>query len=131
MTVRGLRVAYRAYAAIFAISGLASVLFARAELSAWFGVGDPPASLLNQYRFLRAAEVGFGALLWTNEDAFFASGRVRSAILGAFVLIPAARTVSMLVDGRPQRELIGLCVAEYAIFAVFALAAPATRENDA
>ena len=111
---------YRAYALVFVVSGAISVIVAHAEVAAWFG--PPPGDLLQQYRFLRAVEAGYGLLLLTLEPEFFAMGRVRAAIL-------LARAVGMAIDGAPGPEFFALLVVEMGLFFLF-LAAPLRYEGD-
>jgi hypothetical protein len=113
---------YRAYALVFVVSGAISVLVAHAEVAAWFG--PPPGDLLQQYRFLRATEVGYGLLLLAVEPEFFAPGRVRAAILTSFAAIPLARVVGIAIDGTPGPEFVLLLVVELLLFFVFLVIPP-------
>ena len=115
---------FRAYALVFVVSGAASALFAHLELPLWFGIA-PGSSLLNQYRFLRAIEAGFGALLLYLEPEFFAGGRVRRVVLAVFAAIPLSRAIGFSLDGAPGPEFLALLIAETALFLLFAGTVPA------
>lgn len=122
-----MRLVYRIYAYVFLVSGLVSVVVAHREMAGWLGASGVTPELLVQYRFLRAIEAGFGALLLTLEDDFFAGGRVRRVVLASFLAIPVARTVSLLVDGAPSTEFVGLLVTEYGLFLGFLATGPRRR----
>ena len=76
-------------------------------------------SMLGQLRFLRGVEIGFGLLMLAVQNSFFERGERRSdvnrAVLGGLVAIPAARTVSLLLDGPPPAEFTAMLIAEWAL----------------
>jgi hypothetical protein len=123
---RAARPVYTAYAWVFVVSGAAGVLGSQLEPSLLHGLTvlpsqqDAMASLLNQLRFLRGIELGFGlAMLW-GRQAFFATGAQRSdlnrAVLAGLLAAPLARSVSLVLDGPPVGPLTGLLVLEWALF---------------
>lgn len=120
------RMIYLLYAAFFLASGVSGVLFAHIEFTGWFGVSVTPpeaaTDLLDQYRFMRAVEAGFGLLALTVRGRFFTDSDIRGALLIAFLLIPVARTVSMGIDGMPSPPFVTLTVLEYALCAFLAWA---------
>lgn len=122
---RTARILYLAYAAAFIVFGALSVVATPTEMHWLYGI-EPRvvpegATLLNQYRFLRVAEVGFGLLLILFRREAFTDPRANAAVLGVFAAIPLSRTVSMILDGWPGTFLFTFMLAEYAIFAILAL----------
>lgn len=123
---RAARPVYRAYAWVFVAFGVAGILGAHLELEALYGLTllpeqrDASMSLLNQLRFLRGLEVGFGMVMLAVTDGFFRRGPRRSdvnrAVLAGLAAVPAARTVSLLVDGPAQPWMTALLVVEFALF---------------
>ncbi len=116
----------RAYAWAFVILGAAGVLGAHLGLVPLYGLhllpeqSEAATSLLNQLRFLRAVEIGYGLVLLSLVDPFFAPGAVRSpvnrAVLAGLAALPAARTLSLIVDGPPRAWLGTLLIVEWALF---------------
>lgn len=119
------RVLYFAYAAAFIVFGALSVAATPTEMQWLYGmeprVVPEGAILLNQYRFLRVVEVGFGLLLLVFRREVFTEPRANAAVLGVFFAIPASRTLSIVLDGWSGTFLFTFMLAEYAIFAILAL----------
>lgn len=113
------------YALVFIVSGIGSIVFARAEMSLFFDMspGDDAAwaSLLNQYRFLRAIEVGFGLVMWMQRRAFFTDATARRVLLPVLYLIPCARGVGLFVDGWPSWPWVALMIVELGLAVWFTL----------
>lgn len=117
---------YRAYACVFVVLGGLGIVGAHLELDLLYGLRLLPeqreagTSLLNQLRFLRAIELGFGLLMLRSTEAFFGSVGRRSdlnvAVLAALAAIPASRTISLLLDGPPRSWMTATLVAEWALF---------------
>ncbi len=64
-------------------------------------------------------ELGFGLLMLVLTDRFFAAGErtdANRAVLTALFAVPAARTVSLLVDGPPKGWMTALLVVEFGLF---------------
>ncbi len=61
----------------------------------------PAASLVSQYRFLRAIEFGFGMFSAVYRRQIFTERTFNRLFLGVMGLGVAARFVSLLLDGRP------------------------------
>lgn len=59
------------------------------------------ASLLSQYRFMRAVECGFGVFSFTCRKAIFEKRFFNRLFLGTLFGGVAARTVSLILDGSP------------------------------
>ena len=117
---------YRAYAWAFVLSGVTGALLAHLEAPLLHDLTVLPEqregmrSLLNQVRFLRGLEAGFGLVMLACSESFFlrtsARSEINRAILAALFAIPAARTVSLLLDGAPQPVWTGLLIVEWALF---------------
>ena len=110
---------YTLYAWVFVLAGVAGVLLAERE-ARLYGVLSPSTDLLHQLRFLRGLEAGLGAVLLAGRDAFFAPAPERTAwnrgVLAALFAVPAARTVSLVLDGPPSPWWTGFLVLEWALF---------------
>jgi hypothetical protein len=115
------------------------MLGAHVEFLPFFGLetsGWPEAeraSLLNQYRFLRAVEVGFGLFCFRFRREIFSERAFHRVFVGTLWLIPVARTVSLVVDGMPRPVFVGLMVTEYLLAALFTWYGPresVTRSRD-
>jgi len=129
----------RAYAWAFVLLGAAGVLGAHLELVPLYGLhllpeqSEAATSLLNQLRFLRAVEIGYGLVLLSLVEPFFAPGRTRSpvnrAVLAGLAALPAARTLSLVVDGPPRAWLGALLIVEWALF-LWLRRATEPRETD-
>ena len=71
------------------------------------------ATLLNQYRFMKAVELSFGLFCWVWHRSIFQPGLFNRVFLVGVFLGVAARLLSWLIDGQPH------CV--FLIFAVLEL----------
>jgi hypothetical protein len=96
------------YVGLLIVAGGWGVLGAKLDHRLLFGL-DPGsmerrtgASLISQYRFLRAIECGFGlfALLWRHE--IFTERSFNRLFLATMTLGVVARVVSLLLEGRPR-----------------------------
>ena len=110
---------------MFIVLGAAGILGAHLELRPLYGLyllpeqQDAAVSLLHQLRFLRGLELGFGLLMLVLTDRFFAAGErtdANRAVLAALFAVPAARTISLLVDGPPKGWMTALLVVEFGLF---------------
>ena len=120
--------AYTLYGWAFVVSGLAGVLLSHLEPTVLHRLvvlpeqRDAIAGLVHQLRFLRGAELGFGLVMLAAKDSFFtpADGGARPpltrALLAGLFAAPAARTVSLLLDGPPAPLWTGLLVVEWGLF---------------
>ncbi|MCO4772306.1 MAG: DUF4345 family protein [Deltaproteobacteria bacterium] len=117
--------AYTVYAWFFVLFGAAGILLSHLEPSLLHGLTvlpeqrDALAGVVHQLRFLRALELGFGLVMLASRERFFASEGTRNdvnrALLAALFAVPAARTLSLLLDGPPAPIWTGLLVAEWAL----------------
>ena len=73
------------------------------------------ASTLNQYRFMKSIEFGFGvfALLFRRE--IYTIPRFNYYFLGILFLGAFERVLSMVVDGMPDRAYVGFAILETTI----------------
>lgn len=72
------------------------------------------ATLANQYRFLKAIELGFGAFCVVFRREIFAEPRVHALFLFVLFAGVAARALSIAVDGRPHVAYVAFTVLELA-----------------
>lgn len=77
--------------------------------------GEPLVSALNQYRFMKSIEFGFGlyALLFRRE--IYTQRKVNRFFLGIIFLGAANRALSMVIDGRPHPAYIFFVVLEVVV----------------
>ena len=123
---RHARTVYALYAWVFIISGAGGVFLSQLEPRLMHGLvvlpeqRDAMASLLNQLRFLRGIELGFGLAMLVGRDRFFAPAAQRSdwnrAVLTGLFAAPAARTVSLVLDGPPAPAFTALLLVEWTLF---------------
>ena len=64
------------------------------------------ASTLNQYRFMKSTEFGFGVFALLFRKEVFTSRRYNRFFLGIVFLGAAIRALSTVVDGRPHRAYL-------------------------
>lgn len=69
---------------------------------------DPEAmaSALNQYRFMKSTEFGFGLFALLFREQIYTNRKFNRFFLGVLFLGSAMRALSMLLDGRPQTTYI-------------------------
>ena len=60
------------------------------------------ATLLNQYRFMKAVELSFGLFCWVWHRSIFQPGLFNRVFLIGVFLGVAARLLSWLIDGQPH-----------------------------
>jgi hypothetical protein len=70
------------------------------------------ASLLSQYRFLRAIECGFGIFAFVFRREIFQQRLFNRVFLGTMFFGVAARIVSILLDGQPFMVFHGFLILE-------------------
>jgi Domain of unknown function (DUF4345) len=107
--------------------GVAGIALPRWELSQVFGLDVEnwalpiQATFLNQYRFLKAVELGAGLfclVLWRPIQQGERVGLVFVALLAAGIL---ARLVAWVSDGQPHPAFIGFMALEIVVLAVYLL----------
>jgi hypothetical protein len=97
------------YTGLLIVAGAWGVGGARLDHKILFGL-DPAtlewkaaASLLSQYRFLRAVECGFGAFAVMFKPQIFTVRSFNSLFLATMVAGVLARIISRVIDGTPRR----------------------------
>jgi hypothetical protein len=79
------------------------------------------ADLLNQYRFLRAIEAGFGGFVITQWRRIYEQPLLNLLFLAAMGFGILARLLSIVVDGMPSWPLLGFLASEVVGIAVIFL----------
>jgi hypothetical protein len=96
------------YTGLLVVAGVWGMLAGRFDQRLLFGLDPdtlPPrtaASLVSQYRFLRAIEAGFGAFALLYRGEIFTEAPFNTLFLTAMAMGVAARLVSLARDGRPR-----------------------------
>ncbi len=92
-------------------------VYARAVFRAPF-TPEEMASALNQYRFMKSVEFGFGlfALLFRRE--IYTQPKFNRFFLGIVFLGASMRVLSILVDGRPHGAYLFFAAIEFGIGAI-------------
>lgn len=106
------------YVGLLILAGAWGIFGARVDASLLFDLdlgglaSTTAASLLSQYRFLRAIELGFGLWAMLNRRAIHTSpdaNRLFLSIMGAGV---TARLLSLVLDGSPSAAMYFFLVTE-------------------
>lgn len=109
----------------FILFGLLSLLGAHLEFIPLYGIDlsshDPIArnSLLNQIRFLRVMELGFGLVCFSMYQECFSDKNLSKIVIPLMFIIPLSRVVSFLVDGPPNLTFTILIFVETALAICF------------
>jgi hypothetical protein len=122
------------YSLMLLVVGFVGIWTARTELERLFHLQpsswtpDVAATVLNQYRFLKAVECGSGIFCILFRADIMAGGR-HAAVFTAIVSLGIfARSVAWIADGRPHPLFIGFLVLEILVLAVFVLNARVTDD---
>ena len=115
-----------AYGLMLVCVGLAGVVSARWELAAIFSfdvdsLGEGTATFLNQYRFLKAVELGAGVFCLMQLRPILDGGvpaRVFLVLVGGGIV---ARSLAWAADGRPSWPFLAFLGLEALVLAVFVL----------
>jgi hypothetical protein len=118
------------YVAMLVGIGVSGIFIAPWELTRVFGIplgsleSRTRATMLNQYRFLKALELGFGAYAVVFRREIFTVAEYHRLFL--FVLFAAAlsRVLSMVIDGLPTAAFIVLTVLEFVTGTLILYAGP-------
>jgi hypothetical protein len=86
-------------------------VFARAIFPAPLGT-EVIASTLNQYRYMKSMEFGFGLFAVIYRTEIYRSRRMNRFFLGIMLLGALERALSILIDGSPNPAYVGLTVIE-------------------
>jgi hypothetical protein len=96
------------YAIMLLLIGSSGIFIAEWELKTFFHLrleamdGESHATLLNQYRFLKSMELGFGAFALLFRKEIFAEPKFNRFFLAILFAGVGARLLSMIIDGQPQ-----------------------------
>ena len=71
------------------------------------------ANLLNQYRFLKAIEFGFGLFCFVFWREIFRSRVFNRVFVAVVFLGAAARALSITIEGVPHRAFVGITILEF------------------
>jgi hypothetical protein len=98
---------------VFTAIGASGVLFGAWEFSQIFVVrfedlGPNAVTVENQFRFLKALELGAGVWLYSVRERAFSDVAIRRAVIVTFVATPLARIVSCASDGLPNVWFVAL-----------------------
>lgn len=91
--------------------------------------GEAQANLLNQYRFLKAVEFGFGLFCVLFRREIFRVPLFNRLFLSIVFLGAAARALSIAVDGWPHWAFTGITVLEFLTGIVVGLHSRETLER--
>jgi Domain of unknown function (DUF4345) len=115
--------------------GASGIFIARWELATVFHVDlgamsdEARSTLINQYRFLKALEFGFGIFCVLFRREIYKDPRFNRLFLSVVLLGVGARVLSMAVDGWPHWAFIVLTILELLTFVVVALYSRQTLEH--
>lgn len=113
-------VLFYGYVILLIVAGAWGVFFARFDQNLLFHINvqslapRPSASMVSQYRFLRALEFGFGVFSVVYRRQIFTLRIFNRIFLGTMSLGVAARLVSILLDGRPYSIFYFFLASEFA-----------------
>jgi len=122
------RIFFWGYTLMLVVIGASGMLVAGWELTTVFAVdlatmGEPQrATLLNQYRFLKALELAFGLFCLTYRRDIFGEPRARCLFLAGVSAGVVARGGSWMVDGTPHAIFLIFMALELATGALVWLA---------
>jgi len=106
------------YVAMLFLAGGAGVLLTRLELTRVFHLdlgtlsSLAESTLLNQYRFLKSMEIGFGLYCVVFREEIFTLRRFNRLFLGILFLAAGARIASGVADGWPHWAFIAFAFLE-------------------
>lgn len=112
------------YAAFLIAVGAFGMFFLHWELAMFYGLGPESfqgtdgATLLNQFRFLKAIELTFGVFCLIYRRDILAGGLACTIFLTGLALGAFARGSSWVFDGTPHTAFIWFLIAEIVIFCV-------------
>lgn len=115
------------YGLMLCIVGLAGLFTAPWELASVFNLdlesmsSDTRATFLNQYRFLKGAELGAGLFCVGLRTQILGGGRISNLFLALVGAGVAGRIIAWMVDGQPSAIFIGFLLLEALVFVAVAL----------
>lgn len=118
---------FYAWSGALVLLGAAGIVNGRWEIERIYAVDlgslgqERTATLLNQYRFLKAAEFGFGLFCFVFRDEIFTRRVFNRLFLWVVFVGAGARALSMMIEGLPHWSMTGVTVFEFAAGIVIAL----------
>jgi hypothetical protein len=115
------------YAFMLVTVGASGIFVARWELARVFAIplaslsAPTRATILNQYRFLKAVELAFGIFCIRFHSEIFELGAARQVFLSGAALAVFARLWSTWRDGRPHRAFTVFAALEFMTALLIAL----------
>ena len=112
------------YALFLVAVGAYGVFWLQWELATFYGIdaatlaGRDGATLLNQFRFLKAIELTFGLFCLLYRRDIMAGGLACTLFLAGVGFGFCGRGLSMVLDGRPHGAFVFFMLVEGVIFAV-------------
>lgn len=111
-------ISFWSYLASLLVLGLFGLLAPGLELRTLYDVHldslgpEAQATVLHQYRFLKAFVLGIAAFAWIFRRQIFEQTLYKGLFLGVLFGAAGARLLSLLVDGDPHRLLVSFAVSE-------------------
>lgn len=122
----GLGAFYVYLASLFGL-GLLGLLAPGLELGTFYGLSfsewgeAESATLLHQYRILKAFVIGFALYGWLFRKEIFEIPRYNYLFLFLMLIESAARPLSLFLDGSPTPKLLGFMWTEFLLLACIAV----------
>lgn len=88
------------------------------------------ANLLNQYRFLKAIEFGFGLFCFLFRREIFTIPTFNRLFISVVFLGAAARALSIVMEGWPHWGFIGITILEFMTFIIVTIYSRYTLEGN-
>ena len=112
-------ICFYGYVAVLLGAGGSGIFIAEWELATIFHLDlsaldeQSRSTMLNQYRFLKSVELGFGVLCILFRKEIFTAPQILRVFLIILFLGVGARTLSVIIDGMPHWAYIGFIVGEF------------------
>ena len=141
MLQRTSRLFFWLYVATLLLVGSGGMFFAQYELATLYrldlsslpasaSIQSGPENFLNQYRFLKASELGIGIFCVVFWREIFRSGRLHAVFLAIVACGVFARGMSLFLDGMPHMMFIGFLIFELLTGALVYRAVRLTRQEN-
>jgi len=111
-------VLFYGYVATLLVAGAWGMVEARLDQRLLFGLdlttlpATHAATLVSQYRFLRAIELGYGLFAWRYRTAILRPSPYSTVFLTTMALGVLARIISLVLDGRPEAVFLFFLIYE-------------------
>lgn len=131
------RILFFGYVILLIAAGAWGIVGAHVDFSVLLGLRveqmepEAAANVLSQYRFLRAAELGFGLFSWRYRREIFTSRAENRLFLGVMAAGVTARLISVVVDGVPSLPMMAFLAWEGAgVVVIFAATRKVIRREE-